>query len=173
VGIGTFIPKAHTPFQWVSCDSVDQIRLKLSMLKQGLHHPNLKMTWNQPEDSLLEAWLARGDRRLAEVIYRAWKKGAKFDAWQEQYRFPLWMGAFTEAGLDPAFYSHRTRDLDEILPWDHISSAVQKNYLAKDYEWSLEGRTRLDCRDQCYACGIIPIFTELRLQTAGADWKCP
>ena len=173
VGIGTFIPKAHTPFQWVSCDSVDQVRQKLSLLKQGLHHPNLKMTWNQPEDSLLEAWLARGDRRLADVIYRAWKKGAKFDAWQEQYRFPLWMGAFTETGLDPTFYSHRTRDLDEILPWDHISSAVQKNFMAKDYGWSLEGRSRLDCREQCYACGIVPTFTELRLQTAGADWKCP
>ncbi len=172
-GVGTFIPKAHTPFQWVACDSLEQIRAKINLLKSGLRQAGLKLTWNEPEDSLLEAWLARGDRRLSEVIYRAWQKGAKFDAWQEHYRYVIWRKAFSEAGLDPAFYSHRTRDLEEILPWEHISTAVRKTYLAKDYAWSLEGRSRLDCRDQCYACGIIPLLSELRLETEGADWKCP
>ena len=173
VGVSTFIPKAHTPFQWVPCDTVDQMRAKLDLLKSGLRHPGLKLTWNAPEETLLEAWLARGDRRLSEVIYRAWQKGAKFDAWQDRFQFSLWLDAFAEAGLDPAFYSHRLRDLAEVLPWDHISSGVRKSFLAKDYEWSQADRTRPDCREQCYACGIVPIFTGLRQQTAGADWICP
>jgi radical SAM family uncharacterized protein len=173
VGISTFIPKAHTPFQWVACDSLEQIRAKLALLKGSLRNPNIKLTWSEPEDSFLEAWLARGDRRLAEVILRAWQKGARFDAWQDQYRYSLWVEAFAETGLDPAFYSHRTRPLDEIFPWDHISTLVRKNYLAQDYQWSLEGRTRPDCREQCYACGILPGLAELRLASPDSNWKCP
>lgn len=172
-GVSTFIPKAHTPFQWVSCDSVEQIRAKLDLLKRSLRHPNIKVTWNEPEVTLLEAWLSRGDRRLSEVIYRAWRKGAKFDAWQDQYRYPLWLEAFAEANLDPSFYSHRERGLDEILPWEHISTAVRKTYLAQDYQWSLEGKTRLDCREQCYVCGILPSMSDLRLKNPDALWKCP
>ena len=172
-GVSTFVPKAHTPFQWVPCDSVEQMHSKLDLLRRSLRHPNMKVTWNEPEATLLEAWLARGDRRLSDVIYRAWRKGAKFDAWQDQYRYDLWLEAFAEAGLDPAFYSHRTRELDEILPWEHISTAVRKTYLAQDYQWSLEEKTRLDCREQCYACGILPTLSDLRLKNPDALWKCP
>jgi len=172
-GIGTFVPKAQTPFQWVSCDSIEQVRAKLDLLKHGLRNPNIKLTWNEPEDTFLEACLARGDRRTAEVIYRAWQKGAKFDAWQEQYRYPLWVEAFAETGLDPFFYSHRTRPQEEIFPWDHINAGVRKSFLLQDYRWSLEGRTRPDCREQCYACGILPAFSELRLAYPDAAWKCP
>ena len=173
VGVSTLIPKPHTQFQWVACDSVDQIHAKLDLLKHSLRNPNIKLTWNQPEDSLLEAWLTRGDRRVADVVYRAWKKGARFDAWQDQYRHSLWLEAFAEAGLDPFFYSHRTRPLDEIFPWEHISTAVRKDYLAQDYQWSLEGRTRLDCREQCYACGVMPAFSGLQLTSPDTSWKCP
>jgi len=173
VGVSTFVPKAHTPFQWTACDTVDQIRAKQMLLKQSLRLPNLKLTWNEPEDTLLEAWLSRGDRRVSEVIYRAWKKGAKFDAWQDQYRYPIWLEAFAESGIDPAFYSHRQRQVNEILPWDHISTGVRKSYLAQDYKLSLQGKLRDDCRNQCAACGILPLMSELRLKTPGASWKCP
>ncbi len=172
-GVSNFIPKAHTPFQWVPCDSVDSLHEKIQLLKTNLRHPNIKLTWNNPDDTMLEAWLSRGDRRLGQVIYAAWQKGARFDAWQDQYRHPLWQEAFVEAGLDPEFYSHRQRELDEVLPWDHISTGVRKKFLVQDYRWSLEGRTREDCREQCYACGILPEFNELRLQVAKDDWFCP
>jgi radical SAM family uncharacterized protein len=172
-GVSTFVPKAHTPFQWTACDTVEQMRAKQLLLKQGLRVPNLKLTWNEPEDTLLEAWLSRGDRRLSEVIYRAWQKGAKFDAWQDQYRYPIWQEAFAESGIDPAFYSHRPRLLNEILPWDHISTGVRKAYLAQDYNLSLQGKLRDDCRNLCSACGILPLMSELRLNTPGAAWKCP
>ena len=121
----------------------------------------------------MEAWLARGDRRLGGVVLAAWKRGAKFDAWQEYFNYPIWMEAFHECGLDPAFYLYRPHPLDEVFPWDHIDAGVRKSYLAEDYQRSLRGETRGDCRDQCYACGILPVFNRLRAQTNDEDWKCP
>jgi radical SAM family uncharacterized protein len=172
-GVSTFIPKAHTPFQWVACDSVESIQAKQRLLRNELNRPGMKLNWTDPKDSLLEAWLSRGDRRMAQVIYLAWKKGARFDAWQDQDNFAVWQEAFTEVGLDPAFYSHRTRSLDEVFPWDHILPGVTRRFLLEDYRWSLEGKTRDDCREQCYACGILPGYIELRRANTGEQWKCP
>ncbi|HVP20992.1 MAG TPA: B12-binding domain-containing radical SAM protein, partial [Anaerolineaceae bacterium] len=126
-----------------------------------------------PQDTLLEAWLSRGDRRMAQVIYSAWQHGAKFDAWQDEDHYDTWMAAFAENGLDPVFYTHRRRFLDEIFPWEHINIGVTKKFLTQDYTWSLDGKTRPDCRRQCYACGILPNFAELRRQNPGDVWKCP
>jgi radical SAM family uncharacterized protein len=172
-GVSTFIPKAHTPFQWVACDSVESIQAKQRLLRNELNRPGMKLNWTDPKDSLLEAWLSRGDRRLSQVIYQAWKKGARFDAWQDQDNFAVWQAAFSEVGIDPAFYSHRTRPLDEVFPWDHILPGVTRRFLAEDYRWSLEGKTRDDCREQCYACGILPGYIELRRANTGEQWKCP
>jgi radical SAM family uncharacterized protein len=172
-GVSTFVPKPHTPFQWVACDSVESILAKQRLLRKELSGPGIKLNWTDPKDSLLEAWLSRGDRRMAQVIYLAWQKGARFDAWQDQDNFDVWQAAFTEAGLDPAFYSQRTRSLDEVFPWDHIHPGVTRRFLAEDYRWSLEGKTRQDCREQCYACGILPGYIELRRRNTGEQWKCP
>ncbi len=172
-GVSTFVPKPHTPFQWVSCDTRESILAKQALLKQELRDRNIKLSWTEPEDTLLEAWLSRGDRRLAEVIYTAWQKGARFDAWQEQRRFDAWMEAFATHHLDPAFYTHRPRRVDEIFPWDHISAAVRKTYLFQDFRQSLEGQIRVDCRLHCYACGILPTFASLRRDHPGPAWKCP
>jgi len=120
--VSTFIPKPHTPFQWVPCDSFEQITQKQDFLKRHLRGQGLKLNWNPPEDSMLEAWSARGDRRMGQVIYRAWKLGAKFDAWKDHFRYDLWQDAFAESGLDPSFYTHRQRSIDEKLPWDHINT---------------------------------------------------
>jgi radical SAM family uncharacterized protein len=172
-GIGTFVPKPQTPFQWVAADTRENIREKQALLKRELRDPNVKLNWTAPDDTLLEAWLSRGDRRLAEVIYAAWKKGAKFDAWNDKNRFALWQEAFVELGLDPAFYVHRQRRTDEVFPWDHISAAVRKNFLFQDFRQSLEGEIRVDCRLNCFACGILPTFSDLRRDHPGEGWKCP
>jgi radical SAM family uncharacterized protein len=172
-GVSTFVPKPHTPFQWVPCDTIDQIEAKQRLLRHTLSGPGLKMSWTAPKDTMLEAWLSRGDRRMADVIFAAWQQGAKFDAWQDQYRFAAWENAFIEVGIDSAFYTHRVRYLDEIFPWDHISAGVRKSYLTQDYNRSLEGQTRPDCRQQCYACGILPTFASLRRLHPGEGWKCP
>lgn len=172
-GVSTFVPKPHTPFQWVPVDSLEQIAAKQALLKRALRGKGLKLNWNQPEETLLEAWLSRGDRRMADVIEAAWRRGARFDAWQEHLRFEAWQAAFAETGLDPAFYTHRERPIDETLPWDHISAGVRKDFLTEDYLWSLQGRTRLDCRERCFACGILPRFAALRRAHPGEVWECP
>ena len=172
-GVSTFVPKAHTPFQWAACDRVEQIRLKQDFLRQNLRHPNIKLTWTDPSDTMLEAWLARGDRRLSEVIYTAWHNGARFDAWQDQFRYPIWEEAFAEVGLDPAFYSHRLRSMDETLPWSHINTGVRKDYLKKEFLRSQRGEFTDDCQDHCVSCGILQTFQVEQLQRSANTWKCP
>ncbi len=172
-GVSTFVPKPHTPFQWVPTDSPEQIEAKQGLLRRELRGPGLKLNWTDYKATQIEAWLSRGDRRLAEVIYRAWQKGATFDAWQDKDNYPLWMEAFAEVGLDSAFYTQRERYLDEVFPWEHISAAVKKSFLLQDYGWSQEGRLRGDCRKQCYACGILPTFAGVRREHPGEGWKCP
>jgi hypothetical protein len=110
---------------------------------------------------------------MAEVVYSAWKNGAKFDAWDEGGGHESWMSAFFEHGLDPLFYIHRQRRTDEVFPWEHISAALRKNFLFQDFRMSLEGEIRVDCRLNCFACGILPTFAGLRRENPGNGWKCP
>ncbi len=174
VGASTFVPKPQTPFQWVSCDTSESVLEKQALLKrQLLKDKNIKLSWTKPEDTLLEAWLSRGDRKMAEVIYSAWKNGAKFDAWDEGHKHEMWMAAFEEHGLDPAFYTYRQRRTDEVFPWEHITAAVRKNFLFQDFRQSLEGQIRVDCRLNCFACGILPAFANMRRENPGEGWKCP
>ena len=172
-GVGTFVPKPHTPFQWVPCDTIDQIKLKQDLLKRTLRDRGLKLNWTEPESTMLEAWLSRGDRRMADVIYNAWQSGAKFDAWKDHFNYDIWMQAFAEVGLDPDFYTQRERPIDEVFPWEHIDTTVRKKFLIEDYLWSQNGQTRLDCREQCFACGILPTFADLRRDNPGDFWGCP
>jgi radical SAM family uncharacterized protein len=173
-GVSTFVPKSQTPFQWVSCDTPEQIKAKQSLLRRELGRDrNIKLSLTHAEDSFLEAWLSRGDRRMAEVVYSAWKNGSKFDAWDEGKNYEGWMRAFEEHGLDPLFYTHRQRRTDEVFPWEHITAAVRKNFLFQDFRMSLEGEIRVDCRLNCYACGILPTFAGMRRENPGEAWKCP
>jgi radical SAM family uncharacterized protein len=172
-GVSTFVPKPQTPFQWVAVDSREQIVSKQNLLKRELRDRNIKLSWTEPEDTLLEAWLSRGDRRMADVIYAAWKNGAKFDAWNDHPKVDAWANAFAEQGLDPGFYTHRQRRTDEVFPWDHISAAIRKNFLFRDFRQSLEGQIRVDCRLNCFACGILPTFSNERRENPGEAWKCP
>jgi hypothetical protein len=173
VGVSTFIPKPDTPFQWVAFEDPEVIQEKLSLLHDGFHRSKIKMTWNNPQASMVEAWLSRGDRRMAGVIFHAWQNGARFDAWGEHFNFDYWHRAFEQTGQNPEFYSKRERALEETLPWDHINAGVRKAFLARDFEWSKEGKTRPDCRHQCYACGILEAFSKLRSQNPDGRWMCP
>ena len=173
IGASTFVPKPHTPFQWVPLDEAENTLAKQQLLKRELRGPGLKVSWADPEESLLEAFLSRGDRRLGAVIYRAWELGAKFDAWQEHYRPEVWRQAFAEHGLDPNWYARRPRPIDEVFPWDHIDIGVTKKYLLQDFLWSADGKTRVDCREHCFACGILPKFKQMRMHTEADAWECP
>jgi hypothetical protein len=173
VGVSTFIPKPHTPFQWEPMGQMADIRAKLAYLQQEFRRPGLRLRWNDPDESVFEGFLSRGDRRMAEVVEKAWRKGAKFDAWMEHYHRDAWEDALAEEGLDPEFYNHRPRRIDEIFPWEHIDVAVTRKFLTQDYLMSQREETRIDCRHQCFACGILPKLKDLRRETAADAWECP
>ena len=107
------------------------------------------------------------------MIRRAWQLGCKFDAWQDQHKHARWLQAFDESGIDPNFYNFRERDLDEVFPWDHIDVGLRKKFLQEDYLMSIRRETRVDCRDKCFACGILPKFAKERATTDDLAWECP
>lgn len=174
VGVSTFIPKPHTPFQWEPMDDQEAIYAKLKLLKdQMMRVHGLRLRWNDPRESFYEGFLSRGDRRVAEVVERAWRSGAKFDAWGEHFRESAWLDAFAAEGLDPTFFTHRKRRIDEVFPWEHIDIAVTRKFLTQDYLMSQAQETRVDCRHHCFACGILPKLKELRRETPAEAWECP
>jgi radical SAM family uncharacterized protein len=155
VSISTFVPKPHTPFQWVAQESEQQLNSKHELLKLGLRRRGIRLSWQDPEISLLEAALSRGDRRLGKVIYRAWKLGSTFDAWSEHFNYGNWLRAFEESGLEPGFYALRQRPLDEILPWAHIDAGVTTAFLKREYHLAFDGKSTPDCRyGACNVCGL-------------------
>ena len=174
VGVSTFVPKPHTPFQWAPFEDLDLIRRKQKLMREAFgRDKGIIFNWNEPEESLMEAFLSRGDRRLGPVIRTAWEQGAKFDAWNEWHSPTAWLDAFAEHHLDPTWYAHRTRMADEIFPWDHINAGVEKRWLLLDWYDAEKGETKVDCREHCYHCGILTAFKGLRANTPPTAWECP
>ena len=153
VTLSPFVPKPHTPFQWAAQIAPEEIKRRCYIARDGLRSKNIDVKFSDPEASLLEAALARGDRRVGEAIERAWRLGARFDGWGEHFRFDLWRRAFEEAGLDMAWHAQRERSLDEILPWDHIDAGVGKPFLRKEWDLAQCAVTVPDCsRGECAGC---------------------
>ncbi len=155
ISLSTFVPKPHTPFQWVSQPSQEEIESRLGALRQKLNRPGSRIKWSHPAHSLLEAVFARGDRRLGKVLRRAWELGVRFDGWTERLREDLWMKSFRETGVDLFFYAKRERPREEVLPWRHLSTGVEEQFLWEEYEKSLSEEFTPDCRwDKCSRCGV-------------------
>lgn len=173
IGVSTLVPKPHTPFQWVPMAAETTIREQIRLLQQELKGPGIHFTWNNPEETLLEAFLTRGDRKLGPVIQRAWELGARLDAWGEYFRFDLWQQAFADCSQEMDWFARRARPLDEILPWDHISAGLQKEFLAQEYVHTYAGGVVDDCREHCFSCGILGYFKEQRRDAADDAWCCP
>ena len=153
LNISQFIPKPHTPFQWVRQASPGEIAPKLQILRRGLKKTGVQLSWQDPRLSLLEGVFSRGDRRLGRVVRRAWELGCLFDGWREHFKWELWQKAFWDSDLDPNFYL-RERGLEELLPWSHIDSGVSSAYLRRELERSRRGEPTPDCRSSCQACGL-------------------
>ncbi len=154
VSTSNHVPKAHAPFQWARQETPAELEPKHQLLKQMTRRARLDLSWNDPQESILEGVLSRGDRRLAPVIETAWRNGARFDAWSEHFRENLWWDAMAREGLDPAFYCHRERDLWERFPWMHIASGVSEAFLRKEWQRTWKELTTADCRDGCNVCGM-------------------
>lgn len=150
----SFVPKPFTPFQWEPQDSIDTLIEKQRYLQKAIKKKQITFNWHEPYVSYMEAVFARGDRRLCDVLIKAWELGCKFDGWDQYFKFDAWMQAFKETGVDPDFYATRRRELTEILPWDHIDVGVTKKYLRSEYKKSLKAELTRDCRVACTGCGI-------------------
>ncbi len=155
VSVSTFVPKSHTPFQWYGQTTRDEIAGKIDYLKEGLRKIGVSFKWHKREMSYLEAVFARGDRRLGKVIEAAWRSGCRFDSWTESLDFHKWEDAFKQCGIDPDFYAARQIPAEEILPWEHLSSGVTKNFLITEYKRAIGSRIIPDCRyGSCPNCGV-------------------
>ncbi len=156
LGIGYFVPKSHTPFQWFPQDNVEDFKEKMELLR-SLFKKNREFSLKRqsPHASFLEAVFAKGDRRLGKVIEKAFEAGCRFDGWGERFRYDLWQGAFEECGIDPTFFANRKIPLEENLPWSHIKTGVSDDFLKEEYKKSFEGHLTEDCRlGKCKLCGM-------------------
>ncbi|MBQ9387088.1 MAG: TIGR03960 family B12-binding radical SAM protein [Lachnospiraceae bacterium] len=152
-----FVPKPFTPFQWASMQNEEEYLRRAYLVKDSfritLNHKSLHYQYNDAKTSILEGVLARGDRRLSQVIYQAYKNGALFDAWTEYFDFEKWRAAFEECGVDIAFYTERKRSADEVFPWDFIDVGVTKKFLLSEWEKAGLAVTTENCRRECAGCG--------------------
>ncbi|MCB7513297.1 MAG: TIGR03960 family B12-binding radical SAM protein [Clostridiales bacterium] len=153
VSTSWFVPKPHTAFQWEAQITKDEYERRVQLLRDSIKAKAVSYKWHDSDTSFLEAVLSRGDRRVGRVLEAAWRRGAKMDAWQDYYNLDLWMAAFEDCGLDPAFYANRVRSKNEILPWSMISSGVSQKFLWRERQRAYEGITTPDCRTQCTGCG--------------------
>jgi radical SAM family uncharacterized protein len=166
ISVSTFVPKPHTPFQWNPQEGETSLKNKQEILQNGLRHRSTRLSWTDPETSLLEAVMSRGDRRLGKVIHRAWELGCKYDAWSEHFNYVNWLRAFADSGLNPDFYARRERPLDELLPWAHIDTGISDTFLKQEFRRSLDGIVTPDCRtDACNTCGLESTVTCLSRQS--------
>lgn len=149
-----FVPKPFTPFQWAPQDTMEQVKEKIKLLRESIKNRHIVYNWHESPVSYIEAVFARGDRKLCDVLVKAFEKGAKFDGWGEYFNFEIWKEAMAECGVDGDFYAYRERDYEEILPWDFIDIGVTKEFLIKENERAKKAEVTRDCRLGCTNCGI-------------------
>jgi radical SAM family uncharacterized protein len=165
VSVSNFVPKPFTPFQWVLQDTLVQFQHKHQLLKDRFRsRRSIQFSYHDADTSLLEGVFARGDRRLAAVLLKAYEKGCRFDGWAEHFKMDKWLEAFNECGINPDFYTSRKRRDSEIFPWEHIDAEVTRSFLFNEYQKSAKGLTTPHCRSQCSACGY---------QQKGTGGYCP
>ena len=154
ISLSTFIPKPFTPFEFEPQLTEEEIDRRQKHLIKLATDKKIVLSWSKYNTSLLEAVLARGDRRVGKAIYAAWKKGCKLDGWDEYFDFEKWKEAFAECGLDMSFYANRTRPYDEIAPWSHINMLVSPEFFIEENKRAHAGVTTPNCREKCSACGV-------------------
>ncbi|MCD7946872.1 MAG: TIGR03960 family B12-binding radical SAM protein [Oscillospiraceae bacterium] len=153
VSTSCFVPKPHTAFQWEGQVCMEEYKRRVQLLRDHMKGRSISYSWHDPETSYLEAVLARGDRRLADVLESVWRDGGRLDAWSEFFSFTRWQNAFAACGIDPDFYATRVREIDELLPWQTLSTGVSAAFLKRECARAYAGQITPDCRKQCSACG--------------------
>ncbi len=155
---GCFVPKAFTPFQWEGQTSLDDFYKKINLLKANIFDEKIIFDYSRPEMSIIEGIIARGDRKVGNLIVEAWKNGSKFDGWTDYFNYTNWLESAKNIGLNIDFYTERIREYDEILPWDFIDIGVKKEYLIREHKKAINGELTKDCRLGCNNCGVNKFF---------------
>ena len=153
ISCACFVPKPHTPFEFVPMDTEEMLRAKQKHLLESVHSRKIKVNYHDSTTSFLEGVFAKGDRRLAPVIVEAYKRGCYFDGWEECFKYDTWMQTFADLGIDPAFYCQRPIALDEVTPWSHMDYGITHEYLVREYNKALAAQTTPPCNRACNACG--------------------
>ncbi len=153
ISVSSFVPKPFTPFEFEPQDTMEMILKKQQLLLDSRTTKKINLSYHDAEISFLEAVLARGDRRLGQVLAAAHKKGCRFDSWDDCFNFEDWKAAFSECGVDPRFYANRRREYSEILPWEHLDYAVTKEFLIREHKTAMGEKTTPNCREKCSGCG--------------------
>ena len=153
VSTSCFIPKPHSPFQWEAQVTPEEYLRKVKLLREAMTAKNVTYNWHDAETSVIEAFLSRGDRRIADVIEEVWRSGARLEAWSDFFSYERWTAAFEKCGIDPDFYTTRERAKDEVLPWDHIDMGVRKAHLWREREKAYAAELSPDCSVKCSGCG--------------------
>ena len=153
ISCACFVPKPHTPFQFVPMDTEESLQAKQKHLLESGHSRKIKVNYHDSTTSFLEGVFAKGDRRLAPVIVEAYKRGCYFDGWEECFKYDTWMQTFADLGIDPAFYCQRPIALDEVTPWSHMDYGITHEYLVREYNKALAAQTTPPCNRACNACG--------------------
>lgn len=154
ITVSPFVPKAHTPFQWEPMVSLERLKDIRRVIMSKIRHRRIRIKFSKPERSILEGVFARGNRKLGKVILQAWQDGCRFDAWDDFFDYDKWVSAFEKAGVNENPYLYRERGEDEILPWDHLSSGIIKEFLVSERKKSFEQEYTPDCfTDGCPDCG--------------------
>ena len=161
VATAYFVPKPHTPFQWEKQITQEEYLRRCKLLKSHFYSKSIEYNYHEPDLSRLEAVMARGDRRLGEVIENAVKRGARLDGWDEYFSYNTWLAAFADCGIDPDFYTVRGFGDDETLPWDMIDVGVNKAFLRQEKEKAYNGVVTPDCRHGCSGCGANRLLQEV------------
>lgn len=154
VSTSILVPKPFTPFQWAPMEKMDVVTEKINAVKGAIKSRSIVYNYHEQKTSYMEAVLARGDRRLCDVLIKAYEKGAKFDGWSEYFDFELWQEALAECNVDGDFYVYRQRSYDEFLPWDFIDIGVTRKYLERENEKAKTGEPTQNCRKGCTGCGV-------------------
>ncbi|APF27921.1 radical SAM superfamily protein [Clostridium sporogenes] len=154
VSTSIFVPKPFTPFQWASQDTMEEVRKKIEALRGNIKSKQITYNWHESLVSYMEAIFARGDRRLCDVLIKAFEKGARFDGWNQYFDFNIWKEALEECNVDGDFYAYRQREYDEILPWDFVDTGVSKEFLMRENERAKKAEVTPDCRQGCKNCGV-------------------
>ena len=157
ISVACFVPKPYTPFQWFGQLPITEFERRQRLLKEHITDRSITFNYHDARLSVIEGVFARGDRRLAPVLYQAWQDGAKFDGWSDLYQHETWLRSFEKCGVDMAYYNERTRNFNEALPWEITTPGVNKEFLLREWQQAMAGALTEDCRrGKCSACGICP-----------------